>query len=1227
MLLVLILCPSSRARAQADDIALLQQSVPPNVVLLLDTSGSMRFGVNADEFTSKPNRDNWMFNDRFPLDLTTKVPVGGSSEDEQNSFYCDLPRPTRLANTGGVCPGSKSELSYPGEPADTCPNTDDYGARWDGEDKFYCTNVPTGCQFAPPDWDCYVDVEKTYLTPPDYGKNKNYATGWQRNYLYWVVQQMHAGNAATYHTGDRIGSAKDAIRQIIDNINPDGQPDAVRFGLARFDRNNKGAYLLVGAGDGTKSDIFARLVTTNTGWTSTHPNGGTPLSEALVDIGRYYAGTHRLGVYDEFDHSDAIGGVPPSPIDAFCRLNFVIVLTDGQPTSDLNDHHSGTNDFMNTIGNADGDDSENPDPWTGSKQLFVPPYATNSGSDWLDDVAYYLSHTDLVPDAVMQGDQVVYTYTVGFAIDHPLLAETADNGDGRYFTTSNADELVTDLTSALDDIIERASSLTAATVPSSRSAFGDGFYTAFFRPRANDHFWPGHLQAFRLSPDLEVLDRPRAGFPFGGPAIDPLTNLFYEPRFPFWDTGEQLLSALHPPRNLYTNLTSSRAPATFDVATITANHLGVVAGDLLLYDNDPAVPFADEEALADGLVSYLRGTDTFDKDRDGDTTEKRSAVLGDIFHSNPIAIGPPPAALRNEDGFGPIDLSGTFLNTYKQRSRRIYVGANDGMLHAFDGGDFRSGDNPNTPETEQDYYDLGTGQESFGYIPGFSLDKLKLLPRNDLAKPYFVDGNASAADVWLPADATDVTKESSEWATVLVTAMRQGGRGYFALDVTDPTAVAGSAHFPYPKFLWEIDESSLPFGETWSEAIITRIKLRGPGANDYCGHADDDDGSCVERWVAIVSAGYDATGDPNYPTYVGDPSDPAWTDAGKGVFILDVKTGAVIAKKTYYDPADPALTNPFLQRMTYAMPSTPGVLDLDFDGFADVIYVGDLGGQIWKWDIHEVGMDTIGGDGLVDNWEFGVFFSARPSLADPLGVDIGDVDGDGSTDFHYHSIYFPPIATYVDDKLVLGFGSGERSDLDYVGQPGIDDNNRFWVVWDRTPVRSCVARDAFDNCTSWTDPHEIELFEGYQIDSSGQSRGINDITGLLEDDLVTDDGYYIVAPDGEKFITNHIVFAGILLTLSYVPETNPSDVCNTVGTTNVWLFDVARGLGLLGASDRADALGNGAPADPRISVSRDSNGDMSVELIGQTSLGEVLKLPIPGEFPDPVEFVYWRQRF
>ena len=869
---------------------------------------------------------NWQFNDRFPIDLTTKVPVGQSSEDEQNSFYCDMKRPTRISNTGGVCPGSRSDLSYPAEPLDTCPNTDDFGARWDGGGKFHCTNVPTGCQFAPPDWECYVDVEKTYLTPADYGGNRNYKTGWQRNYLYWVAQQMHAGRAVSYETGDRISAAKDSIRTIINDINPDGQADSVRFGLARFDRGSNGGIVIVGAGDGTKADIFSRLDDWDDDDEGTGPNGGTPLSEALVDMGRYYAGSDKLGSYSKYNRDDWKGNTPPSPIDVHCRQNFVIVLTDGQPTSDLNNHHG--SDFTNTIGNADGDNSENPDPWTGSQQNFVPPFQSGSGSDWLDDVAYYLARTDMVKDNKLPFDQTVYTYTVGFSIDHPLLRETADNGKGRYFTTSSAAKLAVELKDALLEIIDRSSSLTAATVPSSRSNFGDGFYTAYFQPSADEPFWPGHLQAFRLSPDLTVLDRPRTGFPYGAPAIDPATNRFLEPRFPYWDTHDVMLSATHPPRKLYTNLGGGgggSAPATFDTATIDAVHLGVVTADLTAYDNDPAVPFTDPEQLTDALVDFYDGKDVFDSDRDGDTAEKRGAVLGDIFHSNPIAIGPPPAVLQGEKGFGPIDQTGTFLNTNKVRERRIYVGANDAMLHSFHGGVFRPGDNPQTPEQEKDYYDLGTGEETFGYIPGFILDRLKLLPQSGIGKQYFVDGNPSAADVWLPSNSSDVTKETSEWTTALVGAMRQGGRGYFALDVTDPKASSGTAHYPYPKFLWEVDNSTLPLGETWSEPIITRVKVRGPGAVDYCGKDDTDDGSCIERWVAIVGAGYDATGDPNsFATYVANPGDAGWTDEGKGVFILDISDGSVIAELRH------SASDPVLSRMKYAIPSTPGVLDVEF---------------------------------------------------------------------------------------------------------------------------------------------------------------------------------------------------------------------------------------------------------------------------------------------------------
>ena len=121
--LILILSSSTWAHAQQnDDVALLRQEVAPNVVLLLDTSGSMIFRLNADEFTTVPNRDNWQFNDRFPIDLTTEGPRGAGRRGRAELVLLRHPETdTRINNTGGVCPDSKSDISYPGEPTRHLP--------------------------------------------------------------------------------------------------------------------------------------------------------------------------------------------------------------------------------------------------------------------------------------------------------------------------------------------------------------------------------------------------------------------------------------------------------------------------------------------------------------------------------------------------------------------------------------------------------------------------------------------------------------------------------------------------------------------------------------------------------------------------------------------------------------------------------------------------------------------------------------------------------------------------------------------------------------------------------------------------------------------------------------------------------------------------------------------------------------------------------------------------
>ena len=344
------------------------------------------------------------------------------------------------------------------------------------------------------------------------------------------------------------------------------------------------------------------------------------------------------------------------------------------------------------------------------------------------------------------------------------------------------------------------------------------------------------------------------------------------------------------------------------------------------------------------------------------------------------------------------------------------------MLHAFHGGDFHGddpgtafneGDDSVTPEIEHGYYDQGTGTELFGYVPSVLLDKLKLLSHNIPRTTYFVDAPPVAAEAWLgDGSGSDITKTADEWATVLISGLREGGPGYVALDITDPAAGALDAHGPYPKLLWEFTHANL--AESWSEPVITRIKMRGSsGITDKCGK-NNGDGDCREQWVAIFAAGYDPAGDPNHFAYVSDPTSAAWSDKSKAIFMVALDTGELLASVEYDASGSEGPDN-----MTYAMPSNAAVLDINFDGFADVVYVGDLGGQMWKWDIHQVGEDTDG-DPLVDNWEAGVVFRSDPEV-----LDSGDI--------RYRSFFYAPAAAFDKGKLTLAFGSGEREELRYAG--------------------------------------------------------------------------------------------------------------------------------------------------------------------------------------------------
>jgi type IV pilus assembly protein PilY1 len=985
---------------------------------------------------------------------------------------------------------------------------------------------------------------------------------------------------AALESSTRTEIARDAVLDMIEVVYPDdgagGYDATVRLGLAIFDTSgaDNGADIMVPIADNNKAAMIAEVQDTAV---EVLANNGTftPLSEALVDVGRYFAGTHGFGEYADFANT--------SPMDYECRQNFVMIVTDGQPTNDRHDHADDGDDVVNTsansyyvnlIGNADGDSSEcaanvtacMDAPRTGRDDGFD---YSNNGTDWLDDVAYYLFHNDLVPDVAVDGVQNIKTYTIGFTLDIDLLAETATNGGGQYYTANNSTELADSLTSTFTNIFDSIqASFTSAVVPGAQIGLGNAFYNSFF-VSSDDPVWEGHLEALRISQTGEIQDSNL------DPAVDSVTGELLDTRDPFWDAATPLKT--NTSRTIYT--TKAGARVTFDSTNVTSTELALGAP---VYAEYPAAATSGIDSVGElvtAIIAYVRGQDGFDEDDDNDYSEMREVVFGDIFHSTPRAIAQPTRFHLTQEGYP------GFFTAYYERDRVVYAGANDGLLHAFAAGSHSFGDDASTPELELQYYSAGNGAELFGYVPGVQLSRMQLLPRNSPRTAFFVDGPISVADAWL-SDGTgsDVTKTTDEWATVMITGMREGGTGYLALDITDPGATAGDDHYPYPSLLWEFTDADL--GDSWSEPVVTRVKVENTsGTGDNCG-PDDSDGDCREQWVAIFAGGYEADGDPNRPTtYVADPANVAWQDKSKAIYMVSLHSGAVLAKVKYDSVAAPD--------MKFSIPSAPAVIDVNFDGFADVVYVGDLGGQMWKWDISAVGQDgSSPADGTIDNWPAGVFFRTDP-------VTVG-------ANSHYRSFFYPPVASFSNSVLTLAFGSGERHDLGYEGDGSADDENRFYVVKDY----EVIGADAFDLT--------------YEDDD------LTDVTALDTDNVLTDAGYFFTLAESEKFVTEVTVFAGYVIVGSYTPDSS-SDLCATAGGQSfLHVFNLATGSGFFPdaaeppSEDRRSYIGGGFPTSPEVTVATDPDDDV---IIVKTSEGpKLITIDAPPRTEQKGQIIYWKQQ-
>lgn len=425
-----------------------------------------------------------------------------------------------------------------------------------------------------------------------------------------------------------------------------------------------------------------------------------------------------------------------------------------------------------------------------------------------------------------------------------------------YYVAARADQMVAGLTSAFADIAAKSGatiSSNAVPLPQVASGGGNVSYSAAW----DAEFWTGELTANELT--------------FSG------TTPTLAKR---WALTDKLAAQLAG-----TGWDTDRRVITWNAAGVPLRATSLSSAQQTAL----ATAYKTGDTVTD-YVNYLRGSRALE----GSGYRTRVKLLGDIVGAKPKVVGPPALALSNSSNPG----YSSFKTTYANRPTVVYVGANDGMLHAVHGALTGS----------------SAGRELFAYVPGALFDGPTATPATNglaaLGNPtfdhrYYVNATPGVYDIDF---GKTVGGTGTDWRSVLIGGLGKGGKAYYAIDVTDPIAMTSGATNTIAettaagKVLWEFTDSRL--GYSYGEPVVVKTKQHG--------------------WVVIFASGYN-------------------NSDGKGyIFIVNPRTGALIqaldtGAGSTTDDAGLAQLNAFVLDRT--------------DGTADAVYGGDLLGNVWRADL------------------------------------------------------------------------------------------------------------------------------------------------------------------------------------------------------------------------------------------------------------------------------------
>lgn len=425
-------------------------------------------------------------------------------------------------------------------------------------------------------------------------------------------------------------------------------------------------------------------------------------------------------------------------------------------------------------------------------------------------------------------------------------------------------------------------------------------------------------------------------------------------------------------------------------------------------------------------------------------------------------------------------------------------------------------------------FDATTGDEKWAFIPNSLLKNLKSMASTHT---FYVDSSPKVADVWFDTNG-DNNKSADEWKTVLISGLRKGGKSFFALDITDTLN---------PKYLWQFpkatDADTLgKVGQSWSEPAIGRVKV-------------EIGGDLYERWVAFIGGGFDYT-----------------NSTGKAFFVVDIKTGEII--KEFSGLSD----------MNYSFTAPPTAVDTNSDGYVDKVYIGDLKGQMWVFDV------SFHNDTKKSNsqWSGKVLFKAPTT--------------------EKHTIYYQPTVAF--DQLGnpwVYFGTGDREYPKDLTNPA----ERFYAVID----------------------DGLATYPRQEIDLADVTS-----TNTFTQDSTKKGWFFILAKASdrlEKVLAKPMVFNRLVYFTTYT-YTQTSDPCSVLGEARLYIVEYLSGGGALTvdemsdlggtAGDRSKKFGVGIPSSPVIKL--DVTGKASV-IIGSTS-GQVYSEKAFSPSSNK-QFLYWRE--